>query len=91
MSGRQLAEWQAYWQVEPFGAPAEFWRAGMLAALLANVNRSKKTDRVMKPDDYMPSSFTASEEQDDEDMSEKVTRTFRELAELNHRGQQARS
>ena len=92
MSGRRLAEWQAYWQVEPFGAPAEFWRAGLIASLIANVNRAKNSDRVMKPEDYMPSSMTAQEqERDAPDLSERVLRTFHDLAELSKHGQQTRA
>lgn len=33
---RILTEWQAYAALEPFGAPKEDERAGILAALLAN-------------------------------------------------------
>jgi hypothetical protein len=82
MSGRQLAEWQAYWSLEPFGPPAEFWRAGLIASMLANVNRAKKTDRVMKPEDYMPQSLTGGAEHDSAALGSKILQTFQDLAEL---------
>lgn len=44
----------AYAQVEPFGEPAAFWRSGMLASVLANVNRTKKGKKAYKPEDFMP-------------------------------------
>lgn len=87
MSGRQLAEWQAYWQVEPFGPPAEFWRAGLIASMLANVNRAKKTDKVMKPEDYMPQSMTGVPEHDRAELGSRILQTFQDLAELKKHGQ----
>lgn len=44
----------AYAQVEPFGETAAFWRAGMVASVLANVNRPKKGQKAFKPEDFMP-------------------------------------
>lgn len=53
MSARTFAEWQAYCAIEPFGQQAEFWRAGMLAAMLGNIHR-KKNQQPFKPEDFMP-------------------------------------
>lgn len=53
MSARTFAEWQAYSTIEPFGPQAEFWRAGMMACMIANVNR-KKNQQPFKPEDFMP-------------------------------------
>lgn len=53
MSARTFAEWQAYSTIEPFGPQAEFWRAGMIACMIANVNR-KKNQQPFKPEDFMP-------------------------------------
>ena len=44
----------AYYSIEPFGEHAAFWRAGQIAATIANVNRSKRT-RAYKAEDFMPS------------------------------------
>ena len=57
MSAHQWAEWQAFLALEPSGPPAEFWRAGMIASTIANVNRTKKSQKVLMPDDFMPRSF----------------------------------
>lgn len=56
MSARTFVEWQAYYSIEPFGPEAEYWRAGMIAAMIANVNR-KKNQQPFKPEDFMPKSL----------------------------------
>lgn len=42
-----------YAELEPFGPPAEFWRAGLITSMLANIHRKKKTDQFT-PEDFMP-------------------------------------
>lgn len=53
MSARTFAEWQAYSSLEPFGSYVEFWRAGMIASMIANVNRTK-SQKAFTPEDFMP-------------------------------------
>jgi len=43
----------AYFSIEPFGEHAAYWRAGLIAATIANVNRGKR-QRALKPEDFMP-------------------------------------
>lgn len=57
MSNRTFVEWQAYCELEPFGPPAEFWRAGLIASILANVHRAKNRGKVFQPEDFMPESM----------------------------------
>ena len=57
MSARRFAEWQAYCSLEPFGPPAEFWRAGLIASAIRNANRAKSTDPVSMPEDFLPESM----------------------------------
>ena len=71
----------AYAQLEPFGPPARFWQAGLIASTLANVNRTKKDQKAFKPEDFMPRSMVDEPEQT-EDVSAKILQTFRSLAEL---------
>lgn len=56
ISSRELTEWQAYNQFDPLDHQERAdWRAAMLAALLAEINRNKKKRR--KPytaQDFMP-------------------------------------
>jgi hypothetical protein len=45
----------AYADVEPFGPPAAFWQAGIVAATIANVYRDKKKRPApFVPADFMP-------------------------------------
>ncbi len=53
LTSRQVAEWDAYYRVEPFGPPAEEHRAGVLAAVIGNFSSvSKRHD--WKPTDFFP-------------------------------------
>jgi hypothetical protein len=53
LSTRQLAEWQAYYQLEPFGG--EWHRTALLASLVANANRdAEKKPEPFKVDDFLP-------------------------------------
>jgi hypothetical protein len=45
ISSRELAEWQAYALVEPFGEERADWRSAVEMALLANVHRDSKRQR----------------------------------------------
>lgn len=56
MTAEELQEWQAYAQLEPFGPEMDFWRAGMIAATIANVNR-KKGKKPYTAEDFMPRSI----------------------------------
>jgi|GEM_PF-1840596 len=40
VNSEQFTEWQAYFQIEPFGFPVDEWRWGMLAANICNAVRS---------------------------------------------------
>lgn len=50
----EFVAWQAYSLLDPFGAERADWRAGMVAATIANVNRGRTT-RPYHPRDFMPS------------------------------------
>lgn len=55
MSSRELAEWQAYWQIEPWGESRADLRSGIVASVMANVHRDAKTRRQpYTPRDFMP-------------------------------------
>lgn len=53
ITSRELAEWQAYAMLEPFGSPAHAFDAGVIAATVANVHRGKGRD-PFTPADFMP-------------------------------------
>lgn len=53
ISSRELAEWMAYYEIEPFGEERADVRAALVASTVANVHRGKKR-RAYKLDDFMP-------------------------------------
>jgi hypothetical protein len=53
MSATELADWAAYYAVEPWGSEAAFLRTGIVTALIANTNRDSKR----KPEPFVPSDF----------------------------------
>lgn len=79
-----MREWQVFAELEPFGAPAGFWQAGMIASTLANVNRTKKAQKAYKPEDFMPQSMTPQrDDQSEQDVASAVTQIFQDLATLD--------
>jgi flagellar basal body rod protein FlgC len=56
ISSRELSEWMAFYQVEPWGTEPADMRAGIVASTIANVNRDPKKQR--KP--YHPSDFVVT-------------------------------
>jgi hypothetical protein len=53
MSSLQLSEWMAYERLDPFGQYREDYRAGIIAATIANANRSKKS-KPFTPEQFIP-------------------------------------
>jgi hypothetical protein len=51
--GQALA-WRAYAQIEPFGEERSDLRAGIVASVIANVNRDPKKGKAFNPQDFMP-------------------------------------
>lgn len=53
ISSAEFAEWVAFAQLEPFGSSREDTRAGVVAALIANVNRdAEKRATPFEPADF---------------------------------------
>lgn len=92
MSARTFTEWQAYCAIEPFGPQADFWRAGLIASILANVNRAKKSDKLFQPEDFMPNGLHPEPvKRDDAVTAELLSEQFRNYNEiLKHHGQPPR-
>ena len=53
LNARQIAEWHAFWRLEPWGYFAEWERTALVAAVLANVFGDSK-GRPITPDTFMP-------------------------------------
>lgn len=67
MTSAEFTEWQAFYELEPFGDLVADQRHGVAASLLANVNRDPKA----RPEPYIPEDFihwrnTGREEKDEE-------------------------
>lgn len=53
VSSQELTEWMAFFQLEPWGTEIDDWRAGLIAATIANIMRDRKS-RPLNPMDFMP-------------------------------------
>lgn len=53
ISSRELSEWLAYSQIEPFGEERADLRAGIVASTVFNVNRGKG-QKARTPQEFMP-------------------------------------
>lgn len=54
ITSAQFTEIAAYLRKEPRGYHMDNWRAGMVAATIANVTPRKKGSRPLKPQDFYP-------------------------------------
>ena len=54
ISSRELAEWMAYYSTEPFGEQRADYRAGLLAATVANSAGAGKKNKALQPTDFIP-------------------------------------
>jgi len=52
ISSTELAEWMAYYGLEPFGQDREALHAGIIAATVANASTGK--GKTYQPSDFMP-------------------------------------
>lgn len=46
----ELAEWEAFWQAEPWGAYRDNIHTGLICSILANVNRRKGSPELTYED-----------------------------------------
>lgn len=55
VSAQELAEWLAYYELEPWGEWRADTRAGIVACTVANAHRNpKKQRKAYTPEDFMP-------------------------------------
>lgn len=66
ISSKELTEWMAFSQIEPFGADTSYLGHAITASTVANVNR-QKGKKPHKPEDFMPK-FEKKKEQSTESM-----------------------
>lgn len=72
ISAPEFNEWMAYAELEPFGEDVASWRAGLVAATIANVNRdAKKRPSPYQPSDFMPEEPKTPQEQQ-KDLQDRI-------------------
>jgi hypothetical protein len=54
LSARELNEWQAFYDVEPWGSQHDFYCAGIPAAAIINMHRDPKKSKPVSPLDFIP-------------------------------------
>jgi len=77
ISSREITEWMAFSQLEPFGADAQYVGHAITASTIANVNRGENTPAYSAAD-FMPK-FGTKDTQTVEDMiqtAEVITHAF---------------
>ncbi len=67
ISSRELAEWMAFEQLEPFGRRAEYVGHALVASTIANVNRGKD-QKPYEIEDFLPQYAEEQEDQTEEEM-----------------------
>ena len=53
MTAQEFGEWMAFYQLHPFGPPGDWFRTGVVASTIANVNRAANTEPFTAAD-FMP-------------------------------------
>jgi hypothetical protein len=53
LTSAQIAEWLAYYAIEPFGYRVDWLRTGVVASTIANASRARRS-RKFAPEDFMP-------------------------------------
>ncbi len=79
ISSRELTEWIAFDQVEPFGDRRGDLQAGVVAATVANVNRAKGA-RAYNVTDFVPEYGRKDEEVDAEALTMQQVGLWRALS-----------
>ena len=74
---RELTEWYIFGTLEPFGPQAANLNAGLVASIVANVNRGKDS-KV-----YEPSDFALGEFEKEEQSVEEMAELLRQIAEAS--------
>lgn len=53
LSSAEFAEWMAYYSLEPFGEARDDYRAGLIAATVANCAGAGKKNKPLQPTDFI--------------------------------------
>ncbi len=73
ISSRELSEWMAFYAVEPWGCQVDDQRTGLVASVIANVNRDpKRRATPYQVNDFMPKRGEQREQKNWQDLLKTV-------------------
>lgn len=75
LTSRQIEGWIAAYRLDPWGEQPAYWRAGVVASVIANVHR-KKGSKPLMPSDFLPAPRTRSKKQTSEQMKAALVGIF---------------
>lgn len=75
IDSRELSEWQAFFQLEPMPEQRADYRSGVVASVIANTNRAKKS-KPFEPTDFTPDYDKAPKKTDQKAVEKKVKDVF---------------
>jgi hypothetical protein len=64
ISSAELSDWLTYYELEPWGEQQAEYRAGLIASAMANTTRSKRSDHLFKPAEFMRELYIEEAKQD---------------------------
>lgn len=97
LTSKQLSEWMAFAQLEPFGERNRDLSIGLMTSLLANVNRDKKRKKEpFVPEDFMPSTYEMrlrikKEQEQKENSSNFLLTAFRSLRDARRKNKRQKN
>lgn len=69
----ELGMWWALWRRDPWGEQRDDLRTGIVASLIANVNRDpKRRSAPFKPEEFMPYFERPDQEEASQDLSRRI-------------------
>jgi hypothetical protein len=68
----------AFYHMDPWGEERADLRAGIIASVIANVNRGRRSTRRFKPADFMPQFTRTRPRQETGEMIRNITRVIRQ-------------
>jgi hypothetical protein len=74
MDSAEMAEWMAFYRIEPFGEQREDVRAGIVASTIANFMQGGKKPKIFTPSDFML--FKQEKPQEESGVVEQVKAVF---------------
>jgi hypothetical protein len=81
VSSSEITEWIAFMEMELFDQVRSDYRMAVNTAVLANVNRTDKKQKVFEPKDFMPN-FEETIEKNKNDTPEELAKKMNAIANM---------